>query len=208
MHRGITPLGRKMGLAAKAEALDHFLVAIIGRQLEIIEELATASDHFEEAAAGAVIFGILFQVARNVVDALRQDRDLDIGAAGVFVVDFEAGRCSSGFAHGSFFRGYARQLVRRWFQFLELKGRDVPTDAWFGKEFFTVFPRRIPDKKTRPKWPGWQAIRLLQGAFRAVDLLALCLEPHPQGGLTCEFLPAHAIWHAGAQEGQRVLPRC
>ena len=90
----------KTGLAAETEGLDRLLIAINCRQFEIIEQLAAAGDELQETTAGAVILGIILKVAGDVIDALRQDGDLDIGAAGVFVVQFEAGGGGCDFAHG------------------------------------------------------------------------------------------------------------
>jgi hypothetical protein len=39
-------------------------------------------------------------MASDVIDTFRQDRDLHIGATGVFVVEFETGGDSGDFAHG------------------------------------------------------------------------------------------------------------
>jgi hypothetical protein len=110
MRRGITPFGGKVGLAAQAEDLEGLLVAVVRCQLQIIEQLAAAGDHAEEATAGAVILGIGGQMGREMIDALRQNRDLDIGASGVFVVDFEVGGGSGDFAHGVFIGGVPDNL--------------------------------------------------------------------------------------------------
>ncbi len=43
------------------------------------------------------------EMLREVVDSLRQEGHLDVGAAGVFFVDLEGGGIEGGcFAHGSF----------------------------------------------------------------------------------------------------------
>lgn len=110
MRRGITPFGVKVELAAQTQGLDRLLVAIIGRQLEVIEQLASAGDHAKEATAGAVILDVGGQMGREMIDALRQNRDLDIGASGVFVVDFEVGGGSGDFAHGVFIGGVPDNL--------------------------------------------------------------------------------------------------
>jgi hypothetical protein len=101
MHRGITPLWWKIWeLAAETEGLDRLRVAIHSRKLQVIQKLAATCDKLEETTARAMIFGILFQMASDMIDTLRQDRDLNIGATGVFVVEFEAGGNSGDFAHG------------------------------------------------------------------------------------------------------------
>ena len=128
----------KTGLTAEAEGLDRLLVAINCRQFEIIEQLAAAGDKLQETTAGAVILGIILKVAGDVIDALRQDGDLDIGTAGVFVVQFETGGGGCDFAHGGLIRENAGQLVWRMVSSWNLKGRDDSTKARDGKGFFTI----------------------------------------------------------------------
>ena len=43
-------------------------------------------DHAEKAAAGMVILLVLLQVISELIDALRQKRDLNLRRAGVLVV--------------------------------------------------------------------------------------------------------------------------
>lgn len=134
----------KTGLTAEAEGLDRLLVAINCCQLEIIEQLAAAGDKLQETTAGVVILGIILKVAGDVIDTLRQDGDLDIGAAGVFVVQFETGGGGCDFAHGGLIWENAGLLVRRVVSSGNLKGRDDSTKARFGKGFFTMESRLFP----------------------------------------------------------------
>jgi hypothetical protein len=93
----------KILLAAETEALEELLVALVGGQLEVVKQLATTCDHLKEAATCGVIFLMLAKVLRQIVDSLRQEGHLDVGAAGVFFVDLEGGGIGGGsFAHGSF----------------------------------------------------------------------------------------------------------
>lgn len=100
MRRGITPFGANWRLAAEAEALKELQIALVGCQLEVIKQLTTAGNHLQKTAACAVVFAVHGQVLGKFVDACRQDSDLHIGAAGVFVVQFEFLGAGSSFAHG------------------------------------------------------------------------------------------------------------
>lgn len=101
MHRGITPLWWKVyRLAAETEGLDRLRVAIFSRELQVVEKLAATSNELQQPTTRAVVLGVLFQMTCDVIDTLRQDRDLNVGAAGVFVVKFKAGGGGGDFAHG------------------------------------------------------------------------------------------------------------
>src|SRR5579883_1409948 len=74
------------GLLADAKPGDDFAVAIGVGLLEVIEEAAALGDQHEEAAAGAVVLGVGLEVLGQLADALGEDRDLDLWAAGVRVM--------------------------------------------------------------------------------------------------------------------------
>ena len=59
--------------------------------LEIIEELAAAGGHLEEAAAAVEILAVGAEVLGQVIDASGQQGDLDFGRTGVLVVGFVFG---------------------------------------------------------------------------------------------------------------------
>lgn len=102
-------LGKNL-LAAQAQALEELQVALIGRELQVIKKLPAACNHPKKAATCGVVLRMDRQVLRQFVNTGRQDRDLHVGAAGVFFVQFEFfGACGS-FAHG---RLKTRHLVRR-----------------------------------------------------------------------------------------------
>lgn len=54
--------------------------------MKIVEKAATATDHGKEAAAGSKVFDGIFQVGGEVIDPFGEERDLNIGGAGIFVV--------------------------------------------------------------------------------------------------------------------------
>jgi hypothetical protein len=100
MRRGITPFGGNKCLAAEAEALEELHIALVSGQLEVIKQLATTGNHLQKTTTCAVVFAVHIEVLGKFVNACRQDSDLDVGAAGVFVVKFEFLGAGSSFAHG------------------------------------------------------------------------------------------------------------
>lgn len=88
-------------LAAQTEALQQVLITLNSRDFEVIEQFATACDHQQEATTCGVIFFMRSEVLREVIDPLRQESHLNVGAAGVLVVDLVGvGIDGSYFAHG------------------------------------------------------------------------------------------------------------
>ena len=80
------PLGgahRVRGLLAQAELLDQRAVALEVRALHVVQKAAAATTSIKQATAGVVVLALLAQVLGQVVDALGEQRDLDLGAAGV-----------------------------------------------------------------------------------------------------------------------------
>ena len=57
--------------------------------LEIFEQAAALADHHQQSTAGAVIFLVGLQMLSQMVDPVGQQRDLDIGGAGVFSMHFK-----------------------------------------------------------------------------------------------------------------------
>ena len=51
--------------------------------LQIIQQLAAAAHHAQQATATVVVFGVGLEVGGEFVDAAGQQRDLNFGAAGV-----------------------------------------------------------------------------------------------------------------------------
>src|SRR5262245_24410769 len=56
---------------------------------QILEEPAPLADQHEQASAGMMILLMRLEVVREAVDALRQERDLDLGGSGVPFVSLE-----------------------------------------------------------------------------------------------------------------------
>src|SRR5690606_30604881 len=70
-------------LAAQAETLDQLPVAVDVLVGEVLQEPATTADQQQEAAAAVVVVLVLLQVLGQIVDAARQQRDLDLRRSGV-----------------------------------------------------------------------------------------------------------------------------
>ncbi len=89
-------LARGGVLFAKVEFFDERIVAAGIGALQVAEQLAALIDHPEESATRTVIFFELLQVTGQLSDALCEQGNLDVGGAGVFVVQ-TVFFCNSGF---------------------------------------------------------------------------------------------------------------
>merc|ERR1711916_21531 len=76
-------IGSRFGLLTETELADEGLVAVLVAPLDVVEHLATPTDHLQQPTAGAVVLLVGLEVALKVVDAGRQQRHLDLGAAGI-----------------------------------------------------------------------------------------------------------------------------
>jgi hypothetical protein len=74
-------------LAAESEPSDDGPVARVVLLDQIGKKATALTDELEEAATRMVILGKASQVLREGLDPLRQERDLDLRAAGVAVDD-------------------------------------------------------------------------------------------------------------------------
>jgi len=72
-----------MRLLAEAELLYDAFVPVGIVFLEVVEQTTPLADQHEKAAARAVVFLVRFEVVRQLADALAQQRDLNLGTAGV-----------------------------------------------------------------------------------------------------------------------------
>jgi hypothetical protein len=64
-------------LAAQAQYFDQGAVPFHIFVLQVCQQLTTLTDHLEQTATGMVVFLVLPQVGRQVVDVLSQDSNLD-----------------------------------------------------------------------------------------------------------------------------------
>jgi hypothetical protein len=70
-------------LFTQAQFADEAAIAIMITDGKILQQAVAISDHHQQTAAGRVVFLMRFQVFREMIDPLGQQRDLDIGRAGV-----------------------------------------------------------------------------------------------------------------------------
>lgn len=76
-------------LLTQTQLIERRLVSRRRGALEVIKQPAAACDHLEQAAARGVILRVGFEMLGEVIDARRQDGDLHVRAAGVFLVQAE-----------------------------------------------------------------------------------------------------------------------
>lgn len=74
-------------LVPESEVRDELAITFDVGPLQVLEKTTTAPDHLEKAAAAVVIFPVCVEVAPKVVDAGREDRDLDRSASTIVVVE-------------------------------------------------------------------------------------------------------------------------
>ena len=72
-----------MQLLADAEFGDDALITLGIVLFQVVEQAATLADEHEQSATRAVIFLVRLEVLRQMTDALAQQSDLDLWAAGV-----------------------------------------------------------------------------------------------------------------------------
>src|SRR6476646_529903 len=82
--RGATACARRS--AAKAETLDDGAVSVDVRLLQVVEQTTTLTDEQQQTTTAVVVVLVLLEVLGEVADAVRQQRDLNLGRAGVTLV--------------------------------------------------------------------------------------------------------------------------
>ena len=73
-------------LVPEAQFLDDLPVAVDIRTLQVIQETAASSDHFEESTTAVVVLFVGPEVIRQIVDPLGEQGDLNAGRATVGLV--------------------------------------------------------------------------------------------------------------------------
>src|SRR3989442_10869645 len=79
------PLTRAVS-PSQTESPDDFLVSLRASAVQVGEQPSALSDHAEQPAATGVVVAGGAQVFGEVLDALGQERDLDLRRAGVLVL--------------------------------------------------------------------------------------------------------------------------
>ena len=70
-------------LLAQPETVDQLTILVGVRSLQIIEQLAPAAHHAQQAAPRMMILDVRLEMLGEVRDARRQQRDLDLGRSGI-----------------------------------------------------------------------------------------------------------------------------
>src|SRR5690606_4115821 len=78
---------RRIGLTPEPESLDQLLVARRIVPAQILEQPTSLTHDAEQTASRVVILRMRLEVLRQLVDALGQERDLDLGRARVLAVE-------------------------------------------------------------------------------------------------------------------------
>jgi hypothetical protein len=66
-------------LVPEAQVLDDLPVAVHIRTLQVVQETATPSDHFEETTTTVVVLFVGAEVIRQIIDPLGEQGDLNAG---------------------------------------------------------------------------------------------------------------------------------
>src|SRR5215218_9000160 len=73
----------QLRLAAQTETLDELAVAVDVHVGEVAEQTTTLTDEEQQATTRVVVVLVLLQVLGEVLDSLREERDLDLGGSSV-----------------------------------------------------------------------------------------------------------------------------
>ena len=76
-------------LLAELELLGNALITADVGRVEIIQQTPALSHHHEQSAAGTMVLFVLLQVLRQMIDPLREQRDLHIRRARVPFVELK-----------------------------------------------------------------------------------------------------------------------
>ena len=76
-------------LLLDVEVLEHLAVTLLIIHFEVREKLPSASNLREKTSASGVVLLMLFQMFGDFVDLLREDTDLHLWGAGIFVMRAE-----------------------------------------------------------------------------------------------------------------------
>ena len=76
-----------LGLFPQFQFLKKGAVTFGFRAVKVVEKATPATDHGEKTTTGGEIFYGVFEVGREVVNAFREESDLDVGRTGVLFVE-------------------------------------------------------------------------------------------------------------------------
>ena len=70
-------------LATEFQGADQFVILLDVPAFEVIEQAASLRDHLEQSAPRVVVFLVRFEMLGELIDALREQRDLHLRRPGV-----------------------------------------------------------------------------------------------------------------------------
>jgi hypothetical protein len=79
----------KLRLLPQIQLVDYLLVALAFRAVEVIEQAAALRDHLQKAAPRRMVLRVGLKVFGQLRDPFRQQRDLDVSAARVLLMQLE-----------------------------------------------------------------------------------------------------------------------
>jgi len=82
--------GKSDALMAQLQLLGNGLISGEIGGVEVIQKAAALADHFEEAAARAVVFDVFLQMLGQVIDPLGEQGHLHIRRPGVALMNLKA----------------------------------------------------------------------------------------------------------------------
>src|SRR5438128_8126305 len=90
-HQQLAPwrIRERPDSATQAELGDEGAVAVDVGALEVAEQAPALADHHQQPAARVVVLAVRAQVLGQVVDALGEQRNLDLGGAGIAILATE-----------------------------------------------------------------------------------------------------------------------
>ena len=66
-------------LSSQFQPLDDLVVFSDISPLEVIEQFSSSGDHFQQSAPGMIVLFVYLEMLGELIDALGQQRDLDLG---------------------------------------------------------------------------------------------------------------------------------
>src|SRR5215475_1405275 len=88
--RGLSPSANlPCPLAADSQSLDDLLVARRIAGLDVVKQPAPQTHHLEQTTSRMIVVLVLLEMLGKPVDALREQRDLDLGRTGVIFLGCE-----------------------------------------------------------------------------------------------------------------------
>jgi hypothetical protein len=76
-------------LFSESQGLDHFPVPVDVLVLQVVQQPSSLTHKFEQAPSGMMIFSVDFEMLVQVIDALREQSNLNLRRSSIRVVKFK-----------------------------------------------------------------------------------------------------------------------